>query len=73
MRLALATCSNLPDWEVDDLPFHQAIVDAGIEMERPIWDDPAVDWKSFDLVLIRTTCGDFPCKISLRFRMNSRS
>ena len=55
MRLALATCSNLPDWEVDDLPFHQAIVDAGIEMERPIWDDPAVDWKSFDLVLIRTT------------------
>ena len=55
MRLALATCSNLPDWEVDDLPFHQAIVDAGIDMERPIWDDPAVDWKSFDLVLIRTT------------------
>ena len=55
MRLALATCSNLPDWEVDDVPFHEAIVDAGIEMVRPIWDDPAVDWTSFDAVLIRTT------------------
>ena len=55
MRLALATCSNLPDWEIDDLPFHQAIVDAGIDMERPIWDDPEVDWKRFDAILIRTT------------------
>ena len=55
MRLALATCSNLPDWEVDDFPFHEAIVDAGIEMSRPVWDDPDVDWKSFDAVLIRTT------------------
>ena len=55
MRLALATCSNLPDWEVDDVPFHQAIVDAGIDMARPVWDDPNVDWKAFDAVLIRTT------------------
>ena len=55
MRLALATCSNLPDWEVDDVPFHQAIVNAGIELERPVWDDPKVDWTSFDAVLIRTT------------------
>ena len=55
MRLALATCSNLPDWEVDDAPFHQAIVNAGIELERPVWDDPKVDWTSFDAVLIRTT------------------
>lgn len=55
MRIALPTCSNLPDWEVDDYPFHQALVDAGISFERPIWDDPKVDWNNFDAVLIRTT------------------
>ena len=55
MRIALPTCSNLPDWEVDDYPFHQALADAGIAFERPIWDDPAVDWENFDAVLIRTT------------------
>ena len=55
MRIALPTCSNLPDWEVDDRPFHQALADAGIAYECPIWDDAAVNWETFDAVLIRTT------------------
>jgi hypothetical protein len=55
MRVALATCSNLPDWEVDDRPLHEAFVARGIEIAQPVWDDPEVDWPCFDACLIRTT------------------
>ncbi|MCP4245563.1 MAG: hypothetical protein GY778_00800 [bacterium] len=55
MRIALATCANLPDWEVDDRPLHAAFRDLGVKIARPVWDDPAVDWSAFDACLIRTT------------------
>lgn len=55
MRLALATCADLPSWEVDDEPFHRALAGLGVEVDRPIWSDPSVDWSAFDACLIRTT------------------
>jgi hypothetical protein len=55
MRLALATCRDLPDWEVDDRPLRQALRDRGALVAEPAWDDPGVDWSSFDACLIRTT------------------
>jgi len=53
--IALATCAALPAWEVDDRVFHKALASRGIEARQCVWDDPAVDWSVFDLVLIRTT------------------
>jgi hypothetical protein len=55
MRLALATCRSLPDWEVDDRPLREALRGEGAAVEEPAWDDPGVDWRSFDACLIRTT------------------
>lgn len=55
MRIALATCSNLPDWEVDDQPLHAALRRRGVEIAHPVWDDRAVPWEDFDACLIRTT------------------
>lgn len=54
-RIALATCANLPGWERDDEPLHAALAARGVAFERPIWDDPRVDWSRYDLVVIRTT------------------
>ncbi len=54
MRLALASCSDLPDWEVDDQPLHGALRALGHEVHGPAWDAD-VDWSLFDGVLIRTT------------------
>lgn len=54
MLLALATRSNLPDWEVDDRHLHAALDGLGLPFERPVWDDPAVDWARYDAVLLRT-------------------
>jgi hypothetical protein len=55
MRIALATCAKLPDWEVDDRPLHEALARRGVEAARPAWDDSSVDWGAFDACLIRTT------------------
>lgn len=55
LRLALASCSQVPDWEVDDRPLHAALAARGVSVEQPSWDDPAVAWERFDACLIRTT------------------
>ena len=53
--LALATQVDLPDWEVDDRPFHAALTQLGIDHVQVPWTDPDVDWSRFEAVLIRTT------------------
>lgn len=55
MRIALATQRDLPGWEKDDRPFHAALELIGMEVHHPAWDDPEVDWNTFDACLIRTT------------------
>jgi hypothetical protein len=55
LRIAVATCRTLPAHERDDLPLLAALRERGVHVEQPIWDDGAVDWSSFDAVLIRTT------------------
>jgi hypothetical protein len=55
VNLALVTCSNLPGWEKDDAPLHAAFEARGVTLSHPVWNDPSVDWSSFDAALIRTT------------------
>jgi glutathione synthase/RimK-type ligase-like ATP-grasp enzyme len=55
MRIALASCSGLPEWEIDDRPLHAALAARGIEFAVVPWDDAAADWAGFDACLIRTT------------------
>jgi hypothetical protein len=55
MHIALATCTNLPGWEADDLPFHKALEERGIPFTLAAWEDPNVRWQDFDACLIRTT------------------
>lgn len=71
MLLALATRSGLPDWEVDDRHLHRALTQRGVAFEQPVWDDPAIDWRRYDAVLIRTTW-DYQEKLSA-FRSWSQS
>lgn len=53
-RIALATFSELPDWEKDDRPLFAALEERGCTIEHPSWSDPEVDWKQFDVCLLRT-------------------
>ncbi|PUB32200.1 hypothetical protein C8K30_101722 [Promicromonospora sp. AC04] len=54
-RVALATCSQLPDLDTDDVPLIAALAGRGVTAEPAVWDDPAVDWQAYDLVLVRST------------------
>ena len=55
MRIAIATCTNLPDWEVDDRHLHAALDARHVDYVLLPWDAVGVDWQAFDAVLIRTT------------------
>jgi glutathione synthase/RimK-type ligase-like ATP-grasp enzyme len=55
VRLALATCAQLPGVHPDDIHLARSLAALGIEPVAVDWADPGVDWTSFDAVLIRTT------------------
>lgn len=54
-RIALATCAALPDLHEDDAPLIDALAARGVTAQPAVWDDPAVAWEDFDLVVIRST------------------
>jgi glutathione synthase/RimK-type ligase-like ATP-grasp enzyme len=49
--IGLATCAAFPDGDPDDAHLVAALPEARFA----IWDDPAVDWSAFDLVVVRST------------------
>ncbi|MBB4662982.1 ATP-grasp domain-containing protein [Conexibacter arvalis] len=52
--IALATCEELPDLDPDDRLLADALRALDAEVAAPVWDDPAVEWGAFDLVLVRS-------------------
>jgi glutathione synthase/RimK-type ligase-like ATP-grasp enzyme len=55
MHIGLASCRDA--WRDDDDagPTTAALEAAGARPSWPVWDDPAVDWAGFDLVVVRST------------------
>ncbi len=53
-RVALATCAELPQLGEDEPLLLDALRDRGIDAEPAVWDDPGVDWGSFELVVVRS-------------------
>ena len=54
-RVALATCRDLPGGDEDSGVLLAACAAAGLDTDWRVWDDAAVDWSSYDLVVIRST------------------
>lgn len=57
-RIALATYERAPDLAADDQLLPPALAAHGIEARAAVWSDPAVDWRAFDAVVIRS-CWDY--------------
>jgi glutathione synthase/RimK-type ligase-like ATP-grasp enzyme len=55
LTVALATCSEVPDLDEDGPALVAALRDRGIEALAGVWDDPAMDWDTFELVVLRST------------------
>jgi hypothetical protein len=58
-RVALVTCADLPELDPDDRRLLAPLRGLGIEPVPAVWDDPAVDWESFDLAVLRSSW-DYP-------------
>lgn len=54
-HLALVTCAELPDLDPDDQLLRDALVARGIAVDAAVWDDPTVDWASYQHVVVRST------------------
>ncbi|WP_327024990.1 ATP-grasp domain-containing protein [Micromonospora sp. NBC_01739] len=53
-RVALVTCTEFTDLEADDRLVIAPLAERGITAEPAVWDDPAVDWAGYDLVVLRS-------------------
>jgi len=53
-HIAIATCDNLPSWEIDDRPFLDLLASCA-RVSMCSWNDASVRWSQFDCVLVRTT------------------
>jgi glutathione synthase/RimK-type ligase-like ATP-grasp enzyme len=53
--VGLVTCSAVPDLDFDDQLLVAPLADRGIHAAAAVWDDPTVDWASFDLVVLRSS------------------
>lgn len=53
-RIALVTCSVLPDLDPEDRALIPALRERDADAAIEIWDDPDADWGSYDLVIVRS-------------------
>jgi glutathione synthase/RimK-type ligase-like ATP-grasp enzyme len=53
--VALATCSLLPELDDDERLVIPALAAEGVHAAAAVWDDSAVDWHSYELVVVRST------------------
>lgn len=54
MRIALVTARAARGLDEDEPPLRTALQASGCEADTTEWDDPGVDWASYDLVLLRS-------------------
>jgi glutathione synthase/RimK-type ligase-like ATP-grasp enzyme len=55
VRLRIATCTTLPEVDVDEEPLARAVAAAGIDATLVAWDDPHADWDAPIPTLLRST------------------
>jgi hypothetical protein len=58
-RVALVTCADLPELDLDDRRLVAPLQGYGVTAVPAVWDDPELDWSGFDLVVLRS-CWDYP-------------
>jgi hypothetical protein len=60
--VALATCRQYAKLDEDDRLVIPSLAEQGIRAEPAVWDDPTVNWSSFDLVVVRSTWDYIDCR-----------
>jgi hypothetical protein len=76
MKVALATCTTLPEPDADAPLIERALAAESIEAQWLAWDDPQVDWKAQKLVVIRSTWNyihDYPAFLRFIDKIQGKS
>ena len=55
MEVAFVTCRKLPEMHADDRLTADVLRGRGLCVVSAVWDDPAVDWRRYRCVVIRST------------------
>ena len=55
MSIGIATCADLPDLDEDERRLLDALAALGARALPVVWDDPSIDWSTFDAVILRAT------------------
>jgi len=55
MHVALASCADLPEPDLDEAPLLEALRATGLTAEVLAWDDPAADFSAARLTVLRAT------------------
>src|SRR4051812_21074589 len=71
-RVALVTSDALPDLYEDDRLLVPALAELGIEAVPAIWSDPAIAWRSFAALVIRTPWDYFMRPVEFRAWLDAR-
>ncbi|PWU17747.1 MAG: hypothetical protein C5B48_15600 [Candidatus Rokuibacteriota bacterium] len=53
--MALATCAEIPEGDEDAPLLDTALAEQGVDARWATWSDPKVDWRLYDLVVLRST------------------
>jgi glutathione synthase/RimK-type ligase-like ATP-grasp enzyme len=72
-RVALVTCGAFPELYEDDRLLIPALAALGLAGEPAIWSDPAVDWSSFDVIVIRSAWDYFERVAEFRAWLRTRA
>ena len=71
-RVALVTCAAFPRLYEDDRLLARALEPLGIGAVPAVWSDPAVDWASFDALVMRTPWDYFERPAEFRAWLDAR-
>lgn len=71
-RVALVTSTAYPDLFEDDRPLVPALAALGIDAQPAVWSDGAVDWVSFDALVMRTPWDYFERDAEFRAWLDAR-
>ena len=71
-RIALVTCAALPDLCDDDLLLASALAEIGVAAVPAVWTERAIDWMSFDALVIRSVWDYFERTVEFRTWLDAR-
>ncbi|MCU0278113.1 MAG: hypothetical protein MUE31_04395, partial [Candidatus Nanopelagicales bacterium] len=54
MSVAIVTCQNMPEEDLDEQLLLDALTEAELDPHLVAWDDTSVDWSAYGMAVLRS-------------------